>query len=152
MRSLLKTNLCLAKRFADTVRHIDDLFTLNNSKFNSETSNSYPPELTLKQTTESDTKSSYLDVSISICHGKFVSEVYNKRDNFNFNIVNYPFMCSNIPARPTYGVDISQLIRINRICDNFNTFINRHRLLTERLIRKVFGIINYRRPLFKCVV
>ena len=72
MRSLLKTNLCLVKRFADTVRYIDDLRTLNN-KFNSEMSNIYSPELTLKQTIESDTKLSYLDVSISICHGKFVT-------------------------------------------------------------------------------
>ena len=88
MRSLLNTNLCLAKRFTDTdtCRYIDDLLTLNNNKFNSEISNIYPPELTLKQTTESDTKLSYLDVSISICHGKFVTEVYDKRDNFNFNI------------------------------------------------------------------
>ena len=67
-----------------------------------------------------------------------ITEAYDKRDNFNFNIVNYPFMCSNIPARPTYFVYISQLIRINRICDNFNTFVKRHRLLTERLIRQVF--------------
>ena len=58
--------------------------------------------------------------------------------NFNFNIVNYPFMCSNIPARPTYGVHISQLIRINRICENFNAFVKRHRLRTERLIRQWF--------------
>ena len=99
--------------------------------------NIYPPELTLKRTTESDTKLPYLDVSISICHGKFVTEVYDK-DNFNFNIVNYPFMCSNIPARPTYGVYISQLIRINRICENFNNFVKRHRLLTEKLISQGF--------------
>ena len=71
-------------------------------------------------------------------NGKFVNEVYDKRDNFNFNIVNYVFMRSNIPARPTYGVYISQLIRINRICDRYNTFIKRHRLLTERLIRQGF--------------
>ena len=101
-------------------------------------SNIYPPELTLKRTTESDTKLSYLDVSISICRGKFVTEVYDKRDNFNFNIVKYPFMCSNIPARPTYDVYISQLIRINRIGENFDAFVKRHRLLTERLIRQEF--------------
>ena len=75
--------------------------------------------MVLKQSTESDSTLSYLDVSISICHGQFVTEVYDKRDNFNFNIVNYPFIGSNIPARPTYGVYISQLIRINRICENF---------------------------------
>ena len=73
-------------------------------------SNIYPPELTLKRKTESDTKLSYLDVSISICHGKFVPEVYDKSGNFNFNIVCYPFMCSNIPARPTYRVYIHSLL------------------------------------------
>ena len=98
MRSLLKTNLCLAKRFVDTGRYIDDLFTLNNTKFNSEMSHIYPPELTLKRTTELDNTLSYLAVSISICRGKFVYEVYGK----NFNRVNYPFICSNIPARPSY--------------------------------------------------
>ena len=128
MKSLLKTNLCLAKRFPGTVRYIDALLTLNNNKFNAEMSNINPPELTLKRTTESDIKLSFLDVSISISHGKFVTEVYNKRHNFNFNIVNYPFMCSNIPTRPTYGVYSSQLIKINRICDKLNAFVKKHRL------------------------
>ena len=129
MRSLLTTNLCLAKRFTGTVRYIDVLLTLNNNKFNAEMSNINPPELILKRTTEPDIKLSFFDVSISISHGKFVTEVYNKRHNFNFNInFNYPFMCSNIPTRPTYGVYNSQLIRINRICDKLNTFVKRHRL------------------------
>ena len=57
--------------------------------------NIYPPELTLKKTTESNFRISYLDISISICNNKYVTEVYDKRENFNFNIVNYPYMCSN---------------------------------------------------------
>ena len=75
-------------------------------------------------TNESDTTLSYLDVSISICQGKFITEVFDKRDNFNFNIVNYPYMCSNIPTKPTYGVYISQLIRISRICDKLSCLQN----------------------------
>ena len=47
-------------------------------------------------------------------------------------------MSSNIPANPTYGVYISQLIKIKRICDTFQSFVIRHRLLTERLIRQGF--------------
>ena len=47
-------------------------------------------------------------------------------------------MCSNIPAKPTYGVYISQLIRICRICDNYSSFLLRHKLLTERLVRQGF--------------
>ena len=47
-------------------------------------------------------------------------------------------MCSNIPAKPTYGVYVSQLIRISRICDNYVSFVKRHRLLAERLIKQGF--------------
>ena len=48
MMSLLKTNLCLTKCFADTLRYIENLLTINHTKFNSEMSNIYVPELTLK--------------------------------------------------------------------------------------------------------
>ena len=65
----------MAKRFCNTVRYIDDLLALNNKRFEEEIVNIYPPELTLKQTTESDTTLSYFDVSISICQGKFITEV-----------------------------------------------------------------------------
>ena len=130
MKYLMRDNLCMAKQFSDTVRYIDDLLTLNNSNFEEEIPNIYSPELTLKRTSESDTNLSYLDISISICSSKYVTEVYD--------IVNFPYMSSNIPADPTYGVYISQLIRISRICDMFQSFVIRHRLLTERLIRQGF--------------
>ena len=92
----------------------------------------------MKRTTESNSRISYLDISISICNNKYVTEVYDKRENFNFNIVNYPYMCSNIPAKPTYGVYVSQLVRISRICDNYVSFVKRHQLLTKRLIKQGF--------------
>ena len=139
MKILMKKNkLCVAKRFNDTIRYIDNLLTVNNSKFEKEICNIYPPELTLKRTSESERNLSYLDTSISICGGKYVTEVYDKRDDFNFDIVNFPYMCSNIPAKPTYGSYISQLIRICRICDNYFSFLSRHKLLTERLVRQEF--------------
>ena len=109
MKNLMRDNLCMAKKFGNTVRYIDDLLTLNNNNFEEEIPNIYPSELTLKRTSGSDTKLSYLDISISICSSKYVTEVYDKRDVFNFNIINFPYMSSNIPANPTYGVYISQL-------------------------------------------
>ena len=127
MKILMKKNLCVAKKFNDTIRYIDDLLTVNNSKFEKEICNIYPPELTLKRTSESERNVSYLDISISICGGKYVTEVYDKRDDFNFDIVNFPYTCmcycSNIPAKPTYGVYISQLIRICRICDTVTILV-----------------------------
>ena len=81
---------------------------------------------------------SYLDILISICGNRYVTEVYDKRDNFSFEIINFPFMSSNIPVNPTHGVYISQLVRISRICDTYDTFCARHKLLTRRLIAQGF--------------
>ena len=52
----------------------------------------YPPELDLKKTTESPTTVSYLDILITIDNGKYVTAVYDKRDSFNFSIVNFPYL------------------------------------------------------------
>ena len=81
---------------------------------------------------------SYLDILISICGNNYVTEVYDKRDNFSFEIINFRFMSSNIPANPTYGVYTSHLVRISRICDTYDTFCARHKLLTRRLIAQGF--------------
>ena len=62
MKNLMRDNLCMAKKFGNTVRYIDDLLTLNNNNFEEEIPNNYPSELTLKRTSESDTKLSYLDI------------------------------------------------------------------------------------------
>ena len=48
--------------------------------------------------------------------------VFDKRDGFSFHIVNFPHMDSNIPSKPAYGVYISQLGRIGRICDSYKSF------------------------------
>ena len=96
------------KYFNYTVRYIDDLLTFNNAKFETEKTNIYPSELTLKRITESATLLSYLDI---INHDRFSTTLY---DSFSFDIVNFPDMNSNIPSKPAYGVYISQLIRIGR--------------------------------------
>ena len=51
-------------------------------------------------------------------------------------IVNYPFLDSNIPTKPAYGVYLSQLVRIGRICDKYADFKDRHLMLTRRLLKQ----------------
>jgi hypothetical protein len=59
-----------------------------------------------------DRSASYLDLHLDIdSEGRLRTKLYDKRDDFNFLIVNFPFICSNIPAAPAYGVYISELIR-----------------------------------------
>ena len=59
--------------------------------------------------------------------------VYDKREDFNFKIVNFPYLDSNIPRNPAYGVYISQLVRYARICSRKDGFIYRHRRLSLKL-------------------
>ena len=58
------------------------------------------------------------------------------RDSFNFDIVNFPNMSSNIPSKPAHGVYISQLVRIGRICSSY--FCERRYKLTQKFIKQGF--------------
>ena len=72
-----------------------------------------------------------------IVNRKCSTEVYDKRDYFNFKIVNFPFLCSNITSGPANGVYISQLVYIGRICSDYSSFALRHR---ERLVYQGFNL------------
>ena len=132
MKDMLKTDIHKARKFSNTMRYIDDLLSFNNTVFDQEIPNIYPPQLILKKTTETVDRLSYLQIQIDIINQKFMTTLYVKRDNFNFHIVNLPHMESNIPTKPDYGVYISQLVRIGKICEDFSSFASRYRLLTER--------------------
>jgi hypothetical protein len=95
----------------------------------------YPDELEIKDTTESDKSASYLDILLNIDNnGRLTTSLYDKRDDFDFAIVNFPFLCSNIlPLSPAYGVYISQLIRYARACFVYGDFSKRGKLLIKKV-------------------
>ena len=93
----------------------------------------YPRELEIKETTETAASSSYLDCYLYIVNGKLTTRLYDKRDNFNFPIVNFPFLSSNIPSAPAYGVYVSKLIHYARTCSN-QDFMERGKVLTIKLL------------------
>ena len=69
----------------------------------------YPSELTVEKANKSDHLADYLDLTFIIDNGgKLSTRLYDKRDDFDFHIVNFPFLSSNIPSFPSYGVYISQ--------------------------------------------
>jgi hypothetical protein len=125
--------------FNSTFRYIDEVLSINNDQFHSYVDSINPSELEIKDTTESSTSASYLDVLLNIdADGKLTTQLYDKRDDFNFAIVNFPYTCSNIPLSPVYGVYISQLIRYIRSCSTYGQFSSRGRLLTDKLIIQGF--------------
>ena len=66
--------------------------------------------------------------------GQLRTSLYDKRDDFNFHITNFPFLSSNIPSSPAYGVFISQLIRYARACSSYECFILRAMRLSNKLL------------------
>ena len=79
-----------------------------------------------------------LDITLllSICRdGQLRTSLYDKCDDFNFHITNFPFLSSTTPSSPAYGVFISQLIRYARTCSSNECFI----LRAVRLFNKLFG-------------
>ena len=73
---------------------------------------------------------------MSITNGIVSSNIYHKQDDFNFEIVNFPFLDGDVPRSPSYGVYISQLIRFARVCSNVDDFNNRNLFLTAKLSKQ----------------
>ena len=91
----------------------------------------------IKETTDDEYHSSFLDLLLEIDKdGRLRVKIYDKRDDFNFDIVNFPFLCGNIPQSPSYGVYISQLIRYARASTLYDDFLSRSCRLTSKLLRQ----------------
>ena len=126
----VKGDITRELRFNKTFRYIDDLLCVNNDNFNKHINEIYPSELILKNTTTTPLETSYLDTTLNIGEGNGTVRisVYDKREDFNF-----PYLDSNIPRNPAYGVYISQLVRYARICSRKDDFVYRHRRLSLKL-------------------
>ena len=143
----------IIEAFNSTSRYLDDLFNIDNPYFEQMVGQIYPTELKLNKANSSDTEAPFLDLNLSITYGIVSSKIYDKRDDFNFEIVNFPFLDGDVPRSSSYGVYISQLIRFARVCSNVDDFNNRNLFLTAKLlkqgyryhkIRKAFSKFYYR--------
>jgi hypothetical protein len=143
-----------ARSFNFTYRYIDDVLSINNSRFAEFLPLIYLPELEVKETTYIASFASFLDLYHKFDDsGQLSTKSYDKRNDFNFKIINLPNMCSNIPASPTYGVYISQLIRYARASSNYSDFLKRHLHLRNRLLdqgyRKIRLILSLKKFIFR---
>ena len=95
----------------------------------------------ISQTTESTSVPSYLDLLFTRNESNNITtKLYDKRGAFGFHTVNVPFLSSNIPPAPSYGVYASQLIRYARCCSNYSDFLSRHRVLVTRLLSQSYKV------------
>jgi hypothetical protein len=112
----------------------------------------YPPELEVKEITDTASSASFLDLYLEFDdNGQISTKIYDKRDNFNFKIINFPNMYSNIPASPAYDDYITQLIRYARASRNYSDFLKRHLHLRNRLLDQGYKQIRLIRSLKKFI-
>ena len=92
------------------------------------------PDNCWEKANRSDHLANYLDLTFIIdSGGKLSTRFYDKRNDFDFHIVNFPFFSRNLPSGPSYDLYISRLIRYARCCSHFDDFRYCHKCLVDRL-------------------
>ena len=109
----------------------------------------YPPEMIVNCTNASPRKCNYLDLCISIHHGKYCVALYDKRKDFSFNVISYPFLDGNIPSALSYGVFVSQLVRFVNINSTFKGFRRDVGDLVSKLVCQGFNLAALRKKFMK---
>ena len=109
----------------------------------------YPTELQFNKANSSDTEASFLDLNLSITNGVVSTKIYDKRDDFNIEIVNFPILDGDVSRSPSYGVYISQLIRFARVCSSVDDFNNRNLFLTAKLLKQGYRYHRIRKSFSK---
>ena len=135
--------------FNSTSRYLDDLLNIDNNFFDSMVNRIYPSELQLNKANVSDTEASFLDLHLSISDGFVQTKIYNKRDDFDFDIVYFPFLDGDVPCSTSYGVYISPLIRFARVSSHVDNFNTRNKVLTAKLLSQGYRYHKLRKAFSK---
>ena len=116
--------------------YLDDLLNIDNNFFDSMVNRIDLSELQLSKINVSDSDDQFWDLLLSISDCFVKTKSYDKQDDFDFDIVNFPFLCGDVPRSASYGVYISQLIRFARVSSHVDDFNTRNKVLTAKLLRQ----------------
>ena len=125
--------------FNTTSRYFDDNLNINNVYFDNMVSQIYPSELQINKANTSDTETAFLDLHLSISSDIVSTKIYDKRDDFDFEVVNFPFLDGDVPRSISYRVYMSQLIRFARASSHVADFNTRNKLLTQKFLKQGYG-------------
>ena len=135
INNLIKTDYSSARKLNGTFRLMDDISSINSDGvFGIHYPHIYPSCLTLNKENDGIACANVLDLDLSISNGKINCGVFDKRDNFNFNVVRLAHYSSNISSSCAYGIFTSQIIRYFRICNYYDSFIYRVKLMFNNLV------------------
>ena len=88
----------IIKAFNSTSRYLDDLLDIVNHCYEKMVGQIYPTESQLNKANSSDIEAPIFDLNLSITNGIVSSKIYDKRDDFNFEIINFPFLGGDVLA------------------------------------------------------
>ena len=92
----------------------------------------------LQKDNTSDTETTFLDLHLSISNDIVSTKIYDKCDDFDFEIVNFLFLDGDVPRSTSYRVFISQLSRFARTSSYVVDFNTCNKLLTQKLLKQCY--------------
>jgi hypothetical protein len=146
LRQVEKERFRLLTKFKGCGRYIDDLLLINNDDTMKRVMyQMYPKELKLVPGDSDGTITHFLDLTLKVENGFISTSIYDKRDLFDFPVVNFPFLNGNIPSKSSYGVFSGELVRYARGCTFIEDFklklaktisIKKKQFFTPRMMKK----------------
>ena len=101
--------------FNTTSRYLDDILNINNVYFDNMVSQIYPSKLQLNKVNTSDTEAAFLDLHLSISNDIVSTKNYDKRDDFDFEIVNFPFVDGDVPLHSMESISLNSFFLLEHL-------------------------------------
>ena len=133
-------------------RYIDDIITPNVENFLEIAKHIYPIEIPLEQTNNDSLHDTFLDLDITVVNKRFCFKVFHKVDLFDFEVISFPFLESNIPQYICYNTFFSQLVRFSTICSNTSGFAERVHIIYQKLLKRNYDKKNLKKLLINLLV
>ena len=136
MTKVVKNDYALAKLLSYNCRYLDDICTINLQNFGDIAKDIYNNTLLLEGSTCSYKQDTFLDLYIRVVDHKFITGIYHKVDDFNFDVISYPFPQSNVHSMLGYSTYYSQPIRFFRLCNYINDLLFRAKFSYFTLVKR----------------
>ena len=138
------------RKLINMCRYIDDIGIANFDGFSEIAKDMYPRSLVLNKSNASGILNcAFLDLSVSVVENKFEVKVYNKTDDYQFRVITFPFLESNILTSICYSVYLGEILRYLRICSKLKDFESRARMLTRMLSERGYKQEEMAKQFFK---
>ena len=103
--------------FNTTSRYFDNILNIDNVYFDTMINQIYPSELQLNKANTADTEAAFLDLHLSISNDIVSTEIYDKRDDFDFEMVIFPFLNGDVPLslHPMESISLNSFVLLEHL-------------------------------------